>query len=759
MSIENISHNHTEKSPLLNEQQHVSLPINNDDSTATITKTPSATPTTTQRKRVLSLDTVRGLTIFGMILVDNQGGPQVIWPLLETEWNGLSTADLIFPSFLFICGFSVALALKSAKNDIKTWYNIIRRTLLLFFIQAFLNLMAHKFVFDSFRVMGVLQRISICYFACCCSFLLLPLVGQRIFLVACAAIYLSVMYGLDVPGCGRGVLTPSCNAGSYIDNSVLGANMIHPNDPEGLLSTFSAFITTWMGLELGRIFTRFYRKHDYAHLNILIRWIGIAVVFGVTGIALGVTKMPVNKLIWSFSFALITVACGSLLISVAYYLLDVVEWSPTVKRHIEFSIQPFMWIGMNPISIYTLMIFIEIIFMFYLHTSDGTSLWTAIYEKMYLTWLRNGYLASTVFSLGWFAFFDFIAFLILIIGCSTLVNGQVNCVTTPSDSSCVNYQYPIQNITQDIGSLCGQMKFMALCDIQQQCQTIDSQSGVCNPFSILADGCQADMPKMGGCSNYNSLCGNGSVVQQCTKYQMIPSLPQTKQLSQYVYSICTSMNMDACSQCTIPPTYSMLQCDVMNVYTQLCQQMPDMTECASWKSMCEPGTLLQTSSLNTVYCELPVGEQIPLMRMFFHTGILDYILFETWVPRTRNQFIGYWFLIFFAAIIFECEKTLRSILEKRWEAEKQLARDLDINSNESLVSKGIFKGTYPTFNLKVDLLRGFLHGFELTLSYLLMLVAMTFNVALFFAVIAGTIAGNVAVGRYRSFKPKVTCCD
>ncbi|EGC38938.1 hypothetical protein DICPUDRAFT_18260, partial [Dictyostelium purpureum] len=363
------------------------------------------------KKRMSSLDVARGITIFGMILVDNQGGPDVIWPLKETEWNGLSTADLIFPSFLFICGFSVALALKTAKNTRSTWYNIIRRTFLLFFIQCFLNLMAHHFVFSSFRVMGVLQRIALCYFLSCVSFLCFPVFLQRLFLLGTTVTYISVMYALPVPGCGKGVLTPTCNAGAYLDFKVFGPNMIHPNDPEGLLSTLSAFITTWMGLEFGRVFTTYYRKYDYSNVDLIVRWIVMIALFIVPAIGLGATVMPFNKLIWSFSFALFTVGTGGCLITVAYILIDVIEWGNKARRFIDLLSKPFIYIGTNPITIYSLMIFIEILLMFYIKTHDGTYLWTMSYEILYLSWLKNGYLASTVFSLGWFVFFDLIAYL------------------------------------------------------------------------------------------------------------------------------------------------------------------------------------------------------------------------------------------------------------------------------------------------------------------------------------------------------------
>lgn len=78
----------------------------------------------------------------GMILVDSMGNfSYVIWPLNETEWNGLSTADCVFPSFLFIGGMAVVLAinLQRDRKDIAVWKRLIKRTLILFFIGELLN--------------------------------------------------------------------------------------------------------------------------------------------------------------------------------------------------------------------------------------------------------------------------------------------------------------------------------------------------------------------------------------------------------------------------------------------------------------------------------------------------------------------------------------------------------------------------------------------------------------------------------------------
>eukprot|EP01133_Synstelium_polycarpum_P001078 gene1078-1222_t len=309
------------------------------------------------------------------------------------------------------------------------------------------------------------------------------------------------------------------------------------------------------------------------------------------------------------------------------------------------------------------------------------------------------------------------------------------------------------------------MGFMGCCSMQKACANAGSTTGICDPFALLADGCQSDMPGMGGCASYKSMCNaNGTLVAQCSNIRALPELPSTKTLNTLVYGMCTEMSMEACSACPVSATKpgSYMNCDLLETYSTLCQQMPGMSQCPAWKSLCAKGTAMVSSPLAENFCTPPVSKQTPMMRMFFHTGILDYVLFKDWVPRTNGQYAGYWFAIFFAAILFEVEKTLRSIFERKQEAVR--TKNLDINGSDdsntgTYVGTGYFKGTFPEFNWKIDIIRGFMHGFELTLSYLLMLVAMTFNVGLFFSVIAGTIVGNILVGRFRGYKPKVTCCD
>jgi len=124
------------------------------------------TPTETQR--LVSLDVFRGITIAGMILVNNPGSwEHIYWPLEHAVWSGWTPTDLVFPFFLFIVGVSISLALGGrlerggATRDI--YLKIIKRTLIIFAIGLFLNAIP-EFSLAELRIPGVLQRIAVCYF-------------------------------------------------------------------------------------------------------------------------------------------------------------------------------------------------------------------------------------------------------------------------------------------------------------------------------------------------------------------------------------------------------------------------------------------------------------------------------------------------------------------------------------------------------------------------------------------------------------------
>src|ERR1700749_2079976 len=78
-------------------------------------RTSKANPLSPQDSgRMLSLDVFRGLIVAGMVLVTNAGSwEHVYWPLKHADWNGVTPTDMIFPSFLFICGVSMTLSFKA----------------------------------------------------------------------------------------------------------------------------------------------------------------------------------------------------------------------------------------------------------------------------------------------------------------------------------------------------------------------------------------------------------------------------------------------------------------------------------------------------------------------------------------------------------------------------------------------------------------------------------------------------------------------
>ena len=86
--------------------------------------------------RLLSLDVLRGITVAGMILVNNPGLSSVYAPLRHAAWNGLTPTDLVFPFFMFIMGISMYFSLR--KFDFRPsrhlWLKIVRRTVLIYII-------------------------------------------------------------------------------------------------------------------------------------------------------------------------------------------------------------------------------------------------------------------------------------------------------------------------------------------------------------------------------------------------------------------------------------------------------------------------------------------------------------------------------------------------------------------------------------------------------------------------------------------------
>jgi len=306
------------------------------------------------------------------------------------------------------------------------------------------------------------------------------------------------------------------------------------------------------------------------------------------------------------------------------------------------------------------------------------------------------------------------------------------CVQEPQMEMCQNYELPDDVVEANIDDLCGDMPEMPGCTIDTICQSSKYANDVyCVPFSVYKDLC-LDMPMMSGCTDYRSMCNISSVVIECSTPAL--PLPSTMDTEDLITSICNQMAMDGCSECTA----SLSSCDLLTTYSSLCKSMPSMSECDDWKNYCE---LIPDWPL----CSSSGGNDAPIMRMYFHTGFEDYVLFKDWVPRNRGQYAGTWIAVCIAGIVFELLRLSRHMCEKEWRKYSHV--------NEM---------RFVPFDWRVDVPRAVFRFVEVMLSYSLMLVAMTFNVGLFFAVCSGLALGTLLFGRFIAWEKQTEnadCCS
>jgi hypothetical protein len=366
---------------------------------------------------------------------------------------------------------------------------------------------------------------------------------------------------------------------------------------------------------------------------------------------------------------------------------------------------------------------------------------------------------------------------------------QPSCYEDATQPSCETFTHPPAAAAAEVDDLCMMMDWMPGCSVGRECAALAAARGVdnldanstryCASFSVLGDICEADMPMMSGCDNYTALCATpGTVVGQCATEVPVPGLPTTEAAAAHILRVCDSHAMDGCELCTIDRTDLSAdpKCDLMGVYASLCLKMPDMAECTDWRLLCE------SLSTWTAWCpsDDPRAGQPPIMRMYFHTGIVDYVLFYGWVPRTDGQYIATMLAVVALAILYDALRTVRHYTECRWAglaASPSSARvapaskaataagkdykpledpagDIGANSGGSTLPGWAPQPFRPT----VDLLRALLHACEVLLGYSLMLIAMTFNVGLFLAVVVGAFLGSFLFARYRAYAPAPAAC-
>jgi predicted acyltransferase len=179
--------------------------------------------------RLLSLDVFRGITIAGMVLVNNPGSwEHIYWPLQHAQWHGWTPTDLVFPFFLFIVGVAITLSLgnrvetSGSKRDL--YLKIIKRTLIIFAVGLFLNAFPY-FSLPELRIPGVLQRIAVCYFFASIIFLNTRARTQILIAIALLLIYWFLLKYIPAPGFAAGDLTKEGSLPSFVDRVVFGKHV------------------------------------------------------------------------------------------------------------------------------------------------------------------------------------------------------------------------------------------------------------------------------------------------------------------------------------------------------------------------------------------------------------------------------------------------------------------------------------------------------------------------------------------------------
>jgi predicted acyltransferase len=386
---------------------------------ATPAPTPVAVAEAARPARMVSLDVFRGATIAAMILVNDPGSWSHIYPPLEhAEWNGWTPTDLIFPFFLFIVGVSLTLSfaarLARGLSRRTLVIHVVRRSALIFAIGLFLNGFP-DFDLSSIRIMGVLQRIALCYLVAGSLYLATfereasgrgaVRVRANLRVIAGVAVallvgYWALMRFVPVPGYGAGHLGKEDSLAAYIDRTLLGGHLWSESktwDPEGFLSTLPAIASLLIGILAGE-----WLRSDRPQRRKAVGLAIAGVVLLIAGELLD-PYFPINKNLWTSSFVLFTGGAAMLALAACYWTVDVRAWRRWTM--------PFLVFGMNAILAYAVAALVSEVstdFEFLHFHGHETTLHGWIYDKFFVP-----HASPVNASLAFAIFFVFVIFALL----------------------------------------------------------------------------------------------------------------------------------------------------------------------------------------------------------------------------------------------------------------------------------------------------------------------------------------------------------
>lgn len=303
--------------------------------------------------RLMSLDALRGFDMFWIIGADDlvqaiHHLSQAGWAnflgrqLDHSVWQGVTFYDLIFPLFVFMVGVSIVFSLSRSIADggkASAYRRIITRTVILYVLGLFYYGGINQGL-EHVRLLGVLQRIALAYGASSILFLHFRTRGLIAWCAGLLIGYCLVMALIPVPGVGAGHYEEGMNLANYIDSRCLPFRKWDgDHDPEGLLSTLPAIATCLLGVLTG-IFLRNKSVPDQRKVLLLA---GAGAVSVALGFLWGL-QFPVIKKIWTSSYVLVAGGYSALMLAAFYQIIEIWKFRSWAV--------PFVWIGMNPITIY-----------------------------------------------------------------------------------------------------------------------------------------------------------------------------------------------------------------------------------------------------------------------------------------------------------------------------------------------------------------------------------------------------------------------
>lgn len=342
---------------------------------SSITETSAASSVTlgagsrTPIQRIMSIDALRGMDMFFIVGMEEvfealskmfPMSPTLNDRLQHAPWAGFHFYDLIFPLFAFIIGTSLVFSLsKSVATEGKaaTTRKVLKRSLILFI----LGILYYEGIgggIQHIRILGVLQRLALCYCGAGLAYVWLTMPGEvgcgrpaqlgfptaplRLIVVTASLLvgYWVMLTFIPVPGFGAGDFAEGHNLTNWLDKNYLPLRKWDgDHDPEGLLSTLPAIASSLLGVFAGLLLKN-PSVEPSRKFRLLLIWGGAGVIAGL----LWHLQFPIIKKIWTSSFVLFTAGLSSLLLGLFYYLID-------IQNHRNWC-RPFVWIGVNSITIY-----------------------------------------------------------------------------------------------------------------------------------------------------------------------------------------------------------------------------------------------------------------------------------------------------------------------------------------------------------------------------------------------------------------------